>query len=188
MSDHLAGLGLCAVVALPGPLAGRTGASRGHTESWGAPGVRVRGREPSPPARVGAVGGQYRDVCGRSIGGRGNRLVGSVLPANVWALASGTVTRGFFRHPRADRCTAKKGVRNRTCAHGGAGASASERLQNPPGSEPATPESRMIERKLKFMRRLRMSGVATSGNGAVALRIQMVVCGNEASKRLVPNG
>jgi len=96
------------------------------------------------------VGGQYRDVCGRSIGGRGNRLVGSVLPANVWALASGTVTRGFFRHPRADRCTAKKGVRNRTCAHGGAGASASERLQNPPGSEPATPESRMIERKLKI--------------------------------------
>jgi hypothetical protein len=33
-----------------------------------------------------------------------------------------------------------------------------------------------------------MSGVATSGNGAVALRIQMVVCGNEASQRVVPNG
>ena len=33
-----------------------------------------------------------------------------------------------------------------------------------------------------------MSGVATSGNGAVALRMQMVVCGNEASQRLVPNG
>ena len=108
------------------------------------------------------MGGQYRDVCGRSIGGRGNRLVGSVLPANVWALASGTVTRGFFRHPRADRCTAKKGVRNRTCAHGGAGASASERLQNPPGSEPATPESRMIERKLKIRALLIFNGLQSS--------------------------
>jgi hypothetical protein len=33
-----------------------------------------------------------------------------------------------------------------------------------------------------------MRGVSTSGNGVVTLWIQMVVCGNEASKRLVPNG
>ena len=33
-----------------------------------------------------------------------------------------------------------------------------------------------------------MRGVATSGTGAVALRMQMVVCGNEASQRVVPNG
>ena len=101
-------------------------------------------REPPPPAGVGAVGGQCLDLCGGHVGGRGHGLLGSVLPSDVWALASGAAARGFFRDPRAGRATAEKGVGDGAFAQGCAGASASEGRHNTPSQQPSTAESRLI--------------------------------------------
>src|SRR5262249_19525566 len=87
------------------------------------------------------LAGNVLDLCGGHVGGRGHGLLGSVLPSDVWALASGAAAHGFFRDPRAGRPTAEKGVGDGAFAHGCAGASASERPQNTPSQGPSTVES-----------------------------------------------
>ena len=142
--DEPAGISLCAVVSVPRPLADRAGTPGGQADARRAPGVCVWWREPPPPARVGAVGGQCLGVCGRHDSGDGHGLLGSALPSDVWALASGAAARGFFRGPRTGRRTAEKGVGDGAFAQGRAGASASAGRSNTPGQQPSTAESRLI--------------------------------------------
>ena len=60
-------------------------------------------------------------------------LLGSVRPPNVWALASGATTRGFFRSPHTGRPTTEKGVGDGAFAQGSAGTSASAECSPTPG-------------------------------------------------------
>jgi hypothetical protein len=150
VGDEPAGLGLCPVVSVPRPLAGRTEAPGGQAEAWDTPRVRVWRREPPPPTGVGAVGGQRLSVWDRHLGSGGDRLLGAVLPSDVWALASRAAAGAFFRSPRAGRPMAKKGGSDGTCAHGRAGASSSEGCQHSPVRQPSTAKSRLSYRKLKL--------------------------------------
>src|SRR5262249_58835608 len=96
VGDQPAGVGLCPVVSVPRPLAGRAGAPGGQADARRTPGMRVRWREPPPPPGVGALGGPCLDLCGGHVGGSGHGLLGSVLPSDVWALAAGGGGGGVF--------------------------------------------------------------------------------------------
>ena len=91
-------------------------------------------REPPSPARVGALGRQCLGVCGRHDGGGGHGLLGSVLPSDLWALASAAAAGAFFRNPRAGRDIAEKGVGDGAFAQGCPGASASARCHHTPAN------------------------------------------------------
>ena len=91
-----AGVGLCAVAAVPGSRAHGAGASGGDTEAWRTPRMGLWWCAALPSSSAGAAGGQPLDVWGRNGNNNRHGLLGPALPSHVWSFAASLGAAGTF--------------------------------------------------------------------------------------------